>query len=305
MGSPEFAVPSLEALQARHRVVGVVTQPDRPAGRGSRLRPPPVKAFAHEHGLPVIQPEDLRTAEAVERLGGWGPEVIVVVAFGQILPPPVLTLPPYGCLNVHASLLPRWRGAAPVPAAILAGDDTTGVTVMRMDEGLDTGPILAQLEEPIRADDTARSLLGRLAVLGAELLLQVLPLYEKGHLVPRPQPTEGVTVAPQLRKEDGRLDWTRRAIELDRQVRAMNPWPGAFTTWRGQRLNVLRASPLPDWQGTERPGMVLPMGAGAAVATGEGALQLREVQRAGRKAMAAEAFLCGQQDCVGSVLGQD
>lgn len=305
MGSPEVAVPSLEMLQSRHRVVGVVTQPDRPAGRGSRLRPPPVKVVAREYGLPVVQPEDLRTAEAVERLGAWGPEVIVVVAFGQILPPSVLKLPPHGCLNVHASLLPRWRGAAPVPAAILAGDDTTGVTVMRMDEGLDTGPILAQLEEPIRADDTAGSLLGRLGVLGAELLLQVLPLYEKGHLVPRPQPAEGVTVAPQLRKQDGQLDWTRQAVELDRQVRAMNPWPGAFTTWRGQRLNVLRALPLPDWQGTECPGTVLPMGAGAAVATGRGALQLLEVQRTGRKAMAAEAFLCGQQDCVGSLLGQD
>jgi len=253
MGTPEFAVPTLTALIEAPSldVVGIVTQPDRPAGRGRRLTPSPVKRVALERGLPLMQPRSLHTPEALAQLATWRPDVIVVAAFGQILRQDVLDLPPHGCLNVHASLLPRWRGAAPVAAAILAGDEVTGVTIMRMDAGLDTGPILAQREEPIRPDDTR----------AAALLVETLPVYLAGDLLPRPQPEEGVTYARQLRKEDGRLegvtyarqlrkedgrlDWSHSAIELDRRVRAFTPQPGAFTLWRGRRLKVLRAVPLP------------------------------------------------------------
>jgi methionyl-tRNA formyltransferase len=304
MGTPEFAVPVLEALANAHDVdvVGVVTQPDRPAGRGRRLAPSPVKRVALEHGLPLSQPRSLHPPEAVAQLAAWEPKVIVVAAFGQILRQHVLDLPPHGCLNVHASLLPRWRGAAPVPAAILAGDEVTGVTIMRMDAGLDTGPILAQQEEPIQPDDTRADLEKRLAQLGAALLVETLPAYLAGDLVPRPQPKEGVTYAGQLCKEDGLLDWSRSAVELDRQVRAFTPWPGAFTSWRGRRLKVLRAVVLSTWRGNAPPGTVVALADGAAVATGEGALRLEEVQLAGKRSMDIKAFLCGQRDCVGSQL---
>ena len=303
MGSPEFAVPSLDALVENYSVVGVVTQPDRPAGRGSRLRPPPVKITAEGHGLGVFQPRTLRSEEDMEQLAEWAPDVIVVVAFGQVLSPEVLALPPHGCLNLHASLLPRWRGAAPIAAAILAGDETTGVTVMRMDEGLDTGPILAQREMQIRPDDTASSLAERLSNLGAELLLESLPAYLAGDLQPQPQPAEGITLCGLLTKEDGRLDWSKTAVELDRRIRAVTPWPGAFTMWDGRQLKILAAIPLPDWKGNHQPGTVFEVDGGAAVVTGEGALKLLEVQLAGKKALPIDVFLCGQQACVGAVLG--
>ncbi len=303
MGTPDFAVQVLTALADAHQVVGVVTQPDRPAGRGRRLTASPVKQVALERGLPLHQPRSLRTPEALAQLVEWSPDVIVVAAFGQILHQDVLDLPPHGCLNVHASLLPRWRGAAPVAAAILAGDQITGVTIMRMDRGLDTGPILAQREEPIRPDDTQATLEGRLARLGATLLVETLPAYLAGDLLPHPQPEEGVTYARQLRKEDGLLDWSLTAVELDRRVRAFAPWPGAFTTWRGKQLKVLRATPMPGWRGDAPPGTVVALADGAAVATGEGALRLDEVQLAGKRTMDVVAFLCGQPDCVGSRLG--
>ena len=303
MGTPEFAVPALTALADAHQVVGVVTQPDRPAGRGRRLAPSPVKQVALERGLPLSQPQSLRTPEALAQLAAWEPEVIVVAAFGQILRQEVLDLPPHGSLNIHASLLPRWRGAAPIPAAILAGDAVTGVTIMQMDAGLDTGPILAQREEPILPDDTQATLGERLARLGAALLADTLPGYLAKTILPQPQPEEGVTYAGQLRKEDGLLDWSLLAVELERRVRAFTPWPGAFTTWRGQRLKVLRAMPLPDWHGVAPPGTVFALADGLAVATGEGALRLEEVQLAGKRRMDSSAFLCGQRDCVGSRLG--
>lgn len=302
MGTPAFAVPTLEALVGTQQVVGVVTQPDRPAGRGRELQPPPVKQVALEYGLPFIQPHSLRTPEALAQLLAWQPEVIVVAAFGQILRQDVLDLPPHGCLNIHASLLPRWRGAAPIPAAILAGDALTGVTIMKMDVGLDTGPVVAQREEPIRPDDTQASLGDRLAQLGAVLLLETLPAYLEGTLLPQPQPEEGVTYARQLRKEDGLLDWSRPAVELDRQVRAFHPWPGAFTFWRGQVLKVLRAVPLPDWRRDMLPGVVIARPDGVAVATGAGALRLEQVQLAGKRPMDIAAFSRGQRDFVGSRL---
>jgi methionyl-tRNA formyltransferase len=305
MGTPEFAIPTLEALAEAHQVVGVVTQPDRTSGRRRQLKESPVKRAALELDLPLFQPQTLRTTEALMRLADWKPKVIVVAAFGQILLQDVLDLPPHGCLNIHASLLPRWRGAAPVAAAILAGDEITGATIMQMDVGLDTGLILKQREEPIRPDDTRATLRGRLSRLGAELLIVILPAYLAGDLPPRSQPEEGITYAGRLRKEDGLLDWTRPAVELDRQLRAFTPWPGVFTFWRGQRLKVLEAKSLPDWRGGSPPGCVVALTDGVVVATGKGALRLEKVQLAGKRAMAIEVFVCGQQDCVGSHLDDE
>lgn len=304
MGSPAFAVPVLEALAGVCQVVGVVTQPDRPAGRGSRLRPPPVKLAAQRLGLPVYQPESVRDVDTLTRLAAWGPRLIVVAAFGQILPRAVLQLPAYGCLNLHASLLPRWRGAAPVAAAILAGDPVTGVTLMKMEEGLDSGPILVQRQEAIAPDDTAGSLSERLSRLAGALIVEALPAYLRGDLLARPQPEEGVTYCRPLKKEDGWLDWRRPAAHLERQVRAMTPWPGAFTTWQGQRLRVRRARVR---SGTPRqcPGTVVSLGDGVGVVTGEEVLQLLEVQAAGRRPMPIEDFLRGHRGLPGAVLGQE
>lgn len=300
-------MPTLKALSDAPflDIVGVVVQPDRPAGRGRRLVSPPVKQVALERGLPLFQPRSLRTPEAVAQLAAWDPDIIVVAAFGQILRQDVLDLPPRGCLNVHASLLPRWRGN-PIAAAILAGDEVTGVTIMQMDAGLDTGPILAQREEPIRPDDTQATLEGRLAQLGAKLLMETLPPYLAGDLSPRPQPEDGVTYAGRLRKKDGWLDWSRPAVELERQVRAFNPWPGAFTTLHGKRLKVLRTVPLPEWRGDAPPGTVVALDGGTCIAivTGEGALRLEEVQLAGKRSMDIATFLCGQRQCVGVQLGK-
>lgn len=304
MGTPRFAVPTLGALTDTHQVVGVVTQPDRPAGRGQEVRGSPVKRAALERDLPVFQPRSLHTPEAMARLTHWKPDVIIVAAFGQILSRAVLDLPPHGCLNVHASLLPRWRGAAPVAAAILAGDEMTGVTIMKMDAGLDTGPILAQRREPIQPGDTRATLAERLSHVGAELLAESLPTYLAGHLEPRAQVDERATFANQLSKQDGRLDWSRSAIELDRKIRAFTPWPGTFTFWRGRRLKVLEASPLLNWAGDVPPGTVVEVEDGAAVATSDGALCLEAVQLAGKRAMAIGPFLRGRRDFVGSRLGR-
>jgi methionyl-tRNA formyltransferase len=302
MGSAEFSVPSLLALTMAHEVVGVVTQPDRPTGRGRKVAPNPVKRMVEAAGIPLFQPESLRSPEAVARLAEWEFEVIVVAAFGQILRRPVLEMTPNGCLNVHASLLPCWRGAAPIPASILAGDEETGVTIMKMDPGMDTGPILAQQTTSIEIDDTTATLLPRLAELGAQLLVEVLPLYLDGYLTPQAQPETGVTYAPQLVKADGRIDWSLSAAEIDRRVRAYTPWPGAFTFWKGTRLKVLDAIPIPDWSGAEPPGSVVEGDVSPLVATGEGGLWLTRVQLAGKKAMAAETFMRGQGEFVGSVL---
>jgi methionyl-tRNA formyltransferase len=303
MGTPGFAVPALERLAETHQVVGVVTQPDRPAGRGRHLALAPVKQAALARGLPLAQPLSLRTPQAQAQLADWEPDLIVVAACGYILPQDVLDLPLHGSLNVHASLLPRWRGAAPVAAAILAGDDVTGVTLMRMDAGIDTGPLLAQRQEPILPDDTRASLEARLGRLGAELLMETLPAYLAGDLRPHPQPEDGVTYARPLHKEDGRLDWSLPAVALDRQVRAVTPWPGAFTTWRRRQLKILRAVPLPGWRGDALPGTVVAQAGALVVATSEGALHLEEVQLAGKRPMDVAAFLHGQRDFDGSRLG--
>jgi methionyl-tRNA formyltransferase len=294
MGSPEFALPSLRALAGHYPIVGVITQPDRPAGRGKWMTPPPVKALAEELGLPVMQPERLKAPEAMQQLRQLAPDLIVVVAFGQILRTDVLNLPKFGCINVHASLLPRWRGAAPIQAAILAGDTWTGVTIMRMDAGVDTGPILSQKGIPIMPDDTAGFISQRLAGLGSELLIETLPGYLSGELQPQPQSETGTTYAPILKKEDGLLDFSRPAEELARRVRALNPWPGAFTPWQGQPLKVLRAHAADD--ATSEPGKHLVHERLPGIGTRQGILVLDEVHPAGKKPMPGSDFLRGTRN---------
>jgi methionyl-tRNA formyltransferase len=297
MGSPDFAVPTLRSLAAQQDVRGVVTQPDRPAGRGRGLKAPAVKRVAIEMGLPAIQPARLREPEAMATLRLWAPEVIVVAAFGQILRSDVLGLPTHGCLNVHASLLPRWRGAAPIQAAILAGDPETGVTIMKMDEGVDTGGILSQGRTPIAPGDTAESLSKRLSQLGAELLTETLPRYLAGELQPRPQDEARATKAPMLKKQDGLLDPNRSAAELERRVRALNPWPGAFFTWGKRTLKVLRAHTV---SASSSSGKRLVYEGGIALGTTQGILVLDEVQVEGRKPMSGDQFLVGARNWVGS-----
>jgi methionyl-tRNA formyltransferase len=294
MGSPDFAVPTLEALARVYPLVGVVTQPDRPAGRGRTLVPPAVKEAALRLGIPVMQPEKLRLPEAMTRLQAWSPDLIVVAAFGQILRQVVLDLPRWGCLNVHGSLLPRGRGAAPIQASILAGDHETGITIMKMDPGVDTGPILSQRTIQIAPDDTGGSLFAKMAPLGAELLLETLPRYFSGELIPQPQSEEGATYAPMLKKEDGLLDFTRPAIELERRVRAYHPWPGAYFAWNGAQLKVHRAHIREE----ESPGVErrLTIEGYPALGTSKGILILEEVQPAGKKSMSGKAFLAGARD---------
>jgi methionyl-tRNA formyltransferase len=300
MGTPAFAVPVLKALITHHTVIGVVTQPDRPAGRSREPQMSPVKQLALQHAIPVFQPEKIRRPEAIDTLKHWQPDVYVVAAFGQILPQTVLDIPPHGSINVHASLLPRWRGAAPIPAAIRAGDSETGVTIMQMDAGLDTGPILTQRAVPIAPDDTGQSLYDKLAVLGAELLIDTLPAYLAGRITPQPQDDTQVTYAPTISKEEGRIDWTQPAIQIERQIRAFDPWPGTYTTWNGQQLKILTASARP---GLAAPGQVINQSDGIAVGTGEGLLYLRLIQLAGRSALPVEEFIRGRPAFVNSVLG--
>jgi methionyl-tRNA formyltransferase len=295
MGSPDFALPSLSALAKLYDMVGVVTQPDRASGRGRELKAPPVKTLALELNIPVMQPEKLRAPEAMTQLREWSPDLIVVAAFGQILKRDVLDLPRYGCINVHASLLPRWRGAAPINAAILAGDEETGVTIMRMDAGLDTGPMLAAKSIRIKRDDTAGSVFQTLSTLGADLLVETLPEYLAGNLKPVPQPEDGATYAPMLKKEDGLLDFTHPAVELERRVRAMNPWPGTWFEWDGGPLKVLRASVV-SGDKTLANGTRFIVEGKPAFQSSEGALILEEVQPAGRKVMPGKSFLAGARD---------
>lgn len=295
MGSPDFAVPALQALAQAYRVVGVVTQPDKPAGRGKALTPPPVKTAAQALGLPVIQPQRLREPEAMQRLREWSPEVVIVAAFGQILKPEALNLPPFGCLNLHASLLPRWRGASPIQAALLAGDTQTGVTLMKMEAGLDTGPLLSQTRLEIAAQETGGSLFEKLSQLAARLVVEKLPDYLEGRLSERPQAAEGVTYAPILKKEDGLLNFSQPAQALERRVRAMHPWPGAYFLWQEAPLKVHRARVLtPTALG--KPGQRLVTEGLPALQTALGVLVLEEVQPAGKRPMSGKAFLAGARN---------
>jgi methionyl-tRNA formyltransferase len=293
MGSPDFALPTLSALKDHYPVVGVVTQPDRPAGRGRVLSPPPVKTLAASLGLPVIQPRRLKEAQAMQQLNQWKPDLIVVAAFGQILKSEVLDLPRYGCINVHASLLPRWRGAAPIQAAILHGDEQSGVTIMRMDPGLDTGPILSQRSTAITPQDTAESLGNRLAQLGAELLIETLPAYIDGKISPKPQDDSLATYASMLEKEAGHLDFNQPAELLARKVRAFNPWPGAFTMWQGTYLKIHQAHAKSAQTSNLEPGKTVISEGLPAITTADGLIVLDEVQPAGKKAMPGKIFLNG------------
>lgn len=293
MGSPDFAVPALQALAAHYSIVGVVTQPDRPSGRGLALTPPAVKSAALQLGLPIIQPEKLRAPEAFAQLQAWAPDLIVVSAFGQILRQNVLDLPRLGCLNIHASLLPRHRGAAPIQAAILAGDERTGITIMKMDAGLDTGPMLSQRAIPISPDDTGGSLFEQLSQLGAGLLLEILPGYLAGQIVPQPQPADGATYFGILKKEDGLLDFNLPAQDLERKIRAFSPWPGTYMQWNGAPLKIHRAHVA---QGQSQPGARLVVENLPAVAAVDGLIVLDELQPAGKKPMPGKAFLAGGRD---------
>jgi methionyl-tRNA formyltransferase len=298
-GTPEFAASALEAiLAAGFEVPLVLTQPDRPAGRGMQLQPSPVKQVALAAGIPVHQPEKLRTPEQQAPLAAIECDVLVVAAYGIILPQAVLDLPRYGCLNIHASLLPRWRGAAPIHRAIEAGDAETGITIMQMDAGLDTGPMLLKRVEPIQPDDTTGSLHDRLAWVGAELIVEALEALSAGKLKATPQPAEGVTYAAKIGKAEAAVDWTRPAIEIERAVRAFNPFPGAIATLDGTPVKLWRARAI-DATGT--PGEVLlAEGAGVIVACGEGALCVTELQKPGARRMPAADFLRGMPIAAGS-----
>jgi methionyl-tRNA formyltransferase len=296
-GSPDFAVPTLAALvEAGRRPRLVVSQPARPAGRGRRPQDPAVAGWARRHGLPVEQPERVREPGFLERLRSLEPDLAVVVAFGQIFPRALLDLPRHGCVNVHASLLPRWRGASPIQAALAAGDRVTGVTTMAMEEGLDSGPILLQEEVEIGPEETAGELSERLAGLGARLLVETVEALEAGTVTPRPQPEEGVTYAPRLTRDSGRVDWRLPAPALVDRLRAYTPWPGLTAELRGEPLKIVRARALPDGA-AEPPGSFLgPRNGALAVACGEGtALVLESVQRPGRKALAAADFANGER----------
>ena len=299
-GSPEFAVPCLEALHGISEVAAVISQPDRPAGRGLAMRPPAVKSRALELGLDVWQPTKVRTAEFAERLGALDLDVAVVVAYGRILPKAVLDAPRLGCVNVHASLLPRWRGAAPIQWSIVHGDAETGVTLMQMDEGMDTGPILAMDSTPIAREEDAASLSARLSAMGAELLRRELPRYVAGELEPQAQDDTLATMAPLLQKEHGRIDWNQPAQAVHDQIRGMNPWPGAHTTLGDRRIKVFAAIPSTlDPEGAA-PGEVTALDAeGILVACSEGTLEIQELQESGRKRVDARAFISGRGVAVG------
>lgn len=305
MGTPEFAVPTLEKLvQERCSVVAVYTQPDKPGGRGRSLNMSPVKMAALRMDLPVFQPDNLKERAATDRLAGLKPDVIIVAAFGQILPRTVLDIPRYGCLNIHPSLLPKYRGAAPVAAAILAGDKVTGVTIMLMDSGLDTGPIIAQQKMEISKQDTTGSLSVKLSHMAAQMLPDILGHWSAGEITPQPQNEAEVTYSATIEKEDGEIDWHRPADDIWRRVRAFQPWPGAYTIWGGRRLEIIEAVALPR-AGKHKVGEVVALnreGAAFGVCTGDGILGVIRVQLQGKRAMPATDFLRGQRQLVGAVL---
>lgn len=301
MGSPEFAVPTLRAVLEVTDVVGVFTQPDKPAGRGQKIVPPPVKTVAEAAGVSVFQPRSARSDEFLETLRRLSPDVAVVVAYGKILPQAALDVPRYGCLNVHASLLPKYRGAAPIQWALIRGETETGVTIMRLDAGMDTGPILLSRVVRIAADDTAGTLSERLARAGAELMIVALERLKAGALVEQPQDHTAATYAPPLKKEDGRLDFSAPAAQVRNRVRGVDPWPGAYTTLDGEMLKIWGARVV---EGRGAPGQVLGVDReGLIVACGEGAVAFAELQLPGRKRMPAAALVAGRPIPPGTILG--
>jgi len=311
MGSPEFAVSPLEELILnQYHVVAVYTQPDRPAGRGRGHYSSPLKRAAVNRKLAVVQPASFAAGEAVAELSGFLPDVIVVAAFGQILPRSVLDIPRYGCLNLHPSLLPRFRGASPVAAAVLSGDEVTGVSIMLMDEGLDTGPVLAQVQIPVEDRDTTASLTAKLSRLAAQLLVEVLPRWLGGELTPEPQEESRASYCQPISKADGEIDWRLPAVDIWRRVRAFNPWPGSYTSWQGRRLKIIEAVPVSGKGGVEVGQVVaLPLTGGGVnpafgVGTGGGVRGVLGVQMEGKRTVPAADFLRGQREFIGTYLAQ-
>lgn len=303
MGTPQFAVPSLRALAEGPYRITVVTQPDRPAGRGGKLTPPPVKLAAEELGMTILQPPTLKDPELRAHLASLSPEVTVLVAYGEYIAPSLLDLPRRSSINLHPSLLPRWRGSTPIQSAILAGHTETGVTIIRMDRGLDTGPILSQRRVPIHPNETTPELSDRLASIGADLLAETLPLWLRGEIEEQPQAEEGATLSHTLKKEDGIIDWHTPAEQIAQQVRAMQPWPGTYTFWQGRLLKIKRAVPI-ETDDTHPPGTVAVASAKKLlVHTSKGALELLEVQLEGKPPIEARALLAGYGNIVGAVLG--
>ncbi|GMU59618.1 MAG: methionyl-tRNA formyltransferase [Myxococcaceae bacterium] len=301
MGTPDFAVKSLEACLKLGEVVAVVTQPDKPRGRGQELSFSPVKQLAVAKGLTVLQPQKIRGVGFADELRALSVDVAVVTAYGKLLPGDVLDVPRHGCVNVHASLLPRFRGAAPIQWAIASGDEKTGVCLMKMDEGMDTGPVIDRAELPILPTDTSATLHDKLAALGGEVLLRALPRYLAGELRPVAQASEGVVLAPMIQKEDGQLDFARPAVELERRLRAFTPWPGAFTRLQGALLKIHQAKVR---EGKGEAGTVLAVGpSGLEVACGQGSLLLEALQPEGKRVMSARDFLAGRSVAVGAKLG--
>ena len=306
MGTPDFAAPSLEALiENAYEVAAVYTQPDREAGRGRHLVASPVKQVAASRGLQVLQPESLKKPGAVEVLTSLAPGLIVVVAYGQILPPDVLAVPGFGCINVHPSLLPKYRGSSPVASVILHGDDATGVTIMLLDAGMDSGPILSQKQLSVSPEDTTGSLTAKLAQIGADLLVETLPLWVEGKIKPQPQDASQATYTKVITKEDGEMDWKIPALELWRRVRAYDPWPGCHTLWKGKRLKISQVVHMEGSKSGEVGKVVtLTQGApaGVGVQTGDGVLGLFRVQLEGKREMSAQEFIIGHRDFIGSLL---
>ena len=295
-GTPDFAVPTLQALaHSHHRLVGVLTQPDRPAGRGRELKSSSIKQCAQALALPLAQPASLKTEPDRAALSSWRPDVLVVVAYGLILPAPVLAVPRLGCVNVHASLLPRWRGAAPIQRAILAGDSRSGVTIMQMAPGLDTGPILMQQAIELSGEETSLELHARLAELGSKLLIETLDGLSAGTVSPKEQSTLGVTYAHKIDKREALVEWQQSAQQIARQIRAFNPWPVAHTLWDGQPVRLWEAHPVEDASPAASPGQILGLEhGGLAVQCGQGKLEIARMQLAGRRVVSAREFSGGR-----------
>lgn len=305
MGTPEFAVPPLEHLILNeYQVVAVYTQPDKAAGRGRSLAVSPVKRAAQGWQTPVIQPVNFKDTAAVVQVASFHPDVIVVAAFGQILPQSVLDIPTFGCINIHPSLLPKFRGPSPVAAAILAGSQFTGVSLMLMDKGLDTGPVLARAQISISHQDTTCSLTAKLSVIAAQLLLEVLPRWVEGELTPKPQHEGEATYSTMLSKKGGEIDWRLSAVDIWRRVRAFQPWPGCYTGWQGRQLKIIEAMPLPGGKTIEIGQVVTPDREGVAfgVNTGDGVLGILKVQPEGKRVMSAAEFVRGQRQFIGAIL---
>ena len=308
MGTPDFAVGTLEALlQSRHQVVAVVTQPDKPKGRGKAMQFTPVKEVAVSAEIPVLQPKRVREPEVVEEIRQFHPDVIVVVAFGQLIPKAILDMPQYGCVNVHASLLPKYRGAAPIQWAVIDGEEKSGVTTMQMDEGLDTGDMLLTEEVVLDSQETGGSLFDKLSEVGAGLLLKTLDELEAGNIHPQKQPSESTTAyAAMLTKKMGEIDWTKSAVQIERLVRGLNPWPSAYTHLGQKTLKIWRAVVYPLSEQKKEPGTVILMDKKHfGVQTGDGMLEILELQLEGKKRMDADAFLRGYQLENGTKLGEE